>query len=430
MKIGVLANYLDTRKDFRDLLDLLSQDHHIVAFVQKSDVQKMGKLLPAVTVIPIQALTGISRIIQLLWQYTYLVFGKLPASGYNYYLTEHIKLSNSSNKKWARIIQSSLLSLSKITPQIISYDQFLDLVSELKKSFLIDTDIDMFLCFTEISNDFIFAKIIQENKPVWTYVYSWDHACKMKTFSKRTNYLVWNEGIKEDLIKLQHIKAEKIKIWGATQFAPIEKFISHEANRTEKLPYNFQYIYFGFATGYNALARQEVKYCHQIATHLKTILPDWKLVIRPYPFQKNKNIYASLTTLPNVIFEESTLSDDKFLKIKHAKAFLHFGTTMGYEAIYFDTPSYLLDIADQKKDPLLHGFVHQYQNDKYLNTSDSLVIKSYDELINIFENFARGQFRHCPNPKIRSDTPLHSLPVLAENLMSIIAINNTNLLAL
>ncbi|MEO6686669.1 MAG: hypothetical protein ABIN24_11920 [Dyadobacter sp.] len=430
MKIGILANYLDTRKDLHDLLDLLSQDHHIVAFVQKSDVQKMEKLLPAVTVIPIQALTGISRIIQLLWQYTYLVFGKLPASSYNYYLTEHIKLSNSSNKKWARIIQSSLLSLSKITPQIISYDQYLDLVSELKKSLLIDTDIDIFLCFTEISNDFIFAKIIQENKPVWTYVYSWDHACKMKTFSKRTNYLVWNEGIKEDLIKLQHIKAEKIKIWGATQFASIAKFISHESNCTEKLPYNFSYIYFGFATGYDVLARQEVTYCHQIATHLKTILPDWKLVLRPYPFQKNQNIYTSLTTLPNVIFDESTLSNDKFLKIKHAKAFLHFGTTMGYEAIYFDTPSYLLDIADQKKDALLHGFVHQYQNDKYLNTTDSLAIKSYNELIIIFENFAKRQPGHYSNPKLRSDTPLHSLPVLAGNLMSIIAINNTNLLAL
>ncbi len=36
------------------------------------------------------------------------------------------------------------------------------------------------------------------------------------------------------------------------------------------ISYHFPYIYIGCATGYDALARQEVKYCHQIADALLT----------------------------------------------------------------------------------------------------------------------------------------------------------------
>lgn len=429
MKIGVLAHHLDTRKDLCDLLDLLSRNHEVVVYLHESKAQKISELLPVLTIIPIPLLTGITRIFQLIFQYTYIVFGKLPASSYNYYLTERIKLLNSNYKKWSKFIQSYLLLLSKVSPKIISYDRYLDLILRFKKSFTIDADVDIFLCFTEISDDWIFAKIIQENKPVWTYVYSWDHPCKMKTFSKRANYLVWNNEIKADLIKLQHIKAEKIQIWGSTQFATIEQFFKSEKTDMENNPYDFSYIYLGCATGYDALASQEVKYCYQIADLLKSILPNWKLVIRPYPFQKNKDIYKSLTTLSNVVFDECESSNEKFVRIKNAKAFFHFGTTMGYEAIYFDTPSFLIDMADPKKDAFLYGFVHQYQNDKYLNATDSLVIKSGNELINIFQNLTREQPGVYLNPKIGLSTPLRSLPVLMEELFSLMNTHNTTLLA-
>lgn len=428
MKIGVLAHHLDTREDLLMLLGLLSDDHDVVAYIRKSDRQKISKLLPKVTVIPVPLLTGISRIFQLIWQGTYLILGTLPASQNNYYLTERIKLLNSSYKKWSKRLQSSLLLLSKVTPKIISYDQYLNGLIRIKTSFTIDQDIDTFLCFTEISNDWIFAKILLQEKPVWTYVYSWDHPCKMKTFSKRTNYLVWNEGIKHDLIDLQHIEANKIQIWGATQFASIEQFLKSGKTDLENCRCNVPYIYLGCATGYDDLARQEVKYCQQIANHLQTTLPDWKLVFRPYPFQKNREIYESLKTFSNVIFDESISPKDKYLFIKQAKAFFHFGTTMGYEATYFETPSFLLDIADKTKSALLRDFIHQYQNDKYLNTIDSLVIKNNAGLIDVFKNLSNKPPEFYSNSKLRLSTPLHSLPVMAEKLISII--HNTNIAAL
>jgi hypothetical protein len=342
MKIGILAPYLDTRSDICDLLNLLNQDHTIVLYIRDSDMKKFDGLFNDIPLVSIPSVAGFTTFFQLIWQYLYLLLGRIPVSRYNYYMTERIKLLNSGYKKWPRFVQASLLSLSKITPKIISYDLYLHGLSWLKAPLKIQPDIDVFLCFTEIYNDRIFSEILKQGKPVWTYVYSWDHPCKMKTFSKQTNYLVWNKGIKNDLITLQGIHAKQIHVWGATQFTFIENFLYYKSSETQSIPYNFSYIYLGCATGYDKLAEQEVKYCIQIAKQLEELLPDWKLVFRPYPFQNNQKVYQLLHDLPNVVFDVSKSVYDKLTIIQHAKAFFHFGTTMGYEAGYFETPSFLI----------------------------------------------------------------------------------------
>jgi hypothetical protein len=425
MKIGILASYPDTRRDICDLLNLLSQEHDLILYARDFETEKFKLLLTATIIIPVAPFTGFTRFFQILWQFVYLVLGQIPVSRYNYYMTEHIKLLNSGYKKRPKFIQSTLLSISKITPKIISYDQYLNVLSWFKTTIEIQPDIDVFLCFTEISNDGVFSKILRQNKPVWTYVYSWDHPCKMKTFSKRTNYLVWNEGLKNDLIHLQNINADQIQVWGVTQFTYIEQFLHCKPSESESLPYPFSYIYLGCATGYDQLAIQEVKYCVQIAKKLNEILPDWKLVLRPYPFQNNHKIYQPLLDSPNVVFDKSISINDKLSAIQHAKAFFHFGTTMGYEAGYFDTPSFLIDLVNQTTDKLLYGFIHQYQNDRYLNTGpDSLVIKDWAALVEIATNLSHQKTYLYSNTKTRAFTQLHTLPNLAEKLTKLISSNN------
>lgn len=428
MKIGVLAQYLDTRSDIREILDRLSQEHEIVVYIREPEIQKVSQFVNGnITIVPISAFSRYQKLLCLLWQYLYLMLGQIPASHYNYYMTEHIKLLNPTHQKWQKTIQSALLKISKILPGIIHYDYYLYGLTFIKARNRIHPDIEVFLCCTEIYHDWLFAQILAQDKPVWTYVYSWDHPCKMKTFSKRTNYLVWHEGIKTDLIQLQNINPNRVYVWGATQFAYIHDYF--QSKRESPSLYDFRYIYLGCATGYDKLTSQEVDYCEQIAKDLHDIIPEWKLVIRPYPFQNNRTIYGKLARLNNVVLDTSItkpsdLVTDKLLRIEHAEAFLHFGTTLGYEAAYFKTPSFLIDFVDPKKDPLLYGFVHQYQNDRYLNDGPEYnVIKSRKDLREVIHRLSQTTVAGYTNEKISQDMPLESFQTLTEKLITLFTEN-------
>jgi len=425
MKIGVFAQYIDTRQDIVEVIRRLALKHEIVVYARQTDIDKFNTVLSEkITVSQIPDFSGYIKIFMLVWQYLYLLLGQIPDSRYNYYMTEKIKLLNPGLKYNQRIISKILLTLSKITPDFISYDQYLDGLLLIKNSSKTPFDIHVFLCFTEIYHDWMLTQILSQNKPVWIYVYSWDHPCKMKTFSKRAKYLVWNEGIKNDLIDIQNINPEKIFVLGATQFAYIDAFWAAKSKPQYPALIDSPYVYLGCATGYDRLANQEIKYCVQIAALLLEILPKWKLVVRPYPFLKNTQVYHPLSCYSNVILDtvrNHNSRHEKFEKIRDAKAFFHFGTTMGYEAAYFETPSFLIDLADSVKDSLLNGFVHQYQNDKYLNQpAGSNVIKSKEELATVLINISGKKADLYHNKNLRKTMKLQSFDLLSDKLMTLI----------
>jgi len=423
MKIGVLAQYLDTRNDIFEILNILRVEHEIVIYVRQTDLGKIRITIPSsITIVPICTFSTLSKLYLLLWQYIYLVFGRIPASSYNYYMTENVKLQNPHMRKLQKIAQSTLVWLSKKSPHLISYDYYLSRLAFIKSPPRIHSDIDVFLCFTEIYHDWMFAQILEQKKPVWTYVYSWDHPCKMKTFSKKTKYLVWNAGIEKDLIELQNINPEQIYVWGASQFAEVHRFLNRKNHYPEVNSFAFPYIYLGCATGYDTLAEQEIDTCIQMALQLETVLPTWKLIVRPYPFLKNQALYQKLSGSRNVVIDQNTycekqeITNDKFFKILHSKAFFHFGTTMGYEAGYFKTPSFLIDLNDRKS--ALHNFVHQYQNDKYLNGDGNNVIKSYSELISVLSAISESHpDKVFSNHKLQQTMTLQSFEQLARQLI-------------
>jgi len=430
MKIGVLAPYLDTRADVRDLIRLLALENEVTIYLQASDADRTTPLLPPNqrTVILPRPVFGL-RMILLLWQYAYLAFGKIPRSRYNYYMVERIRLSNKAMGGLRRFVEDLLIRLSKYAPQFISYDSYLHGLSRLPSPVDLAEDIDVFFCNTQIYDDRLYAHILRQDKRVWTYVYSWDHPCKMKTFSQRTHYLVWNEGLKNDLIELQGIDAQRIKLWGATQFSAVQHYLTKVNKRAS--PYSFPYLYLGCATGYDELVVQEVNYIAQIARAMAEILPDYKLLVRPYPFQKQWDKYASLRELSNVVFDDSfrkeangmtikaDMAQDKLWKIQHAHAFLHFGTTMGYEACYFDVPSCLMAFVERNNAALLHGFIHQYQNDKYLYDDSFLNVATCTEkLLQLLEAIRTESVNLLDyNRSIRRQSPLRSLPEMNDTLL-------------
>jgi hypothetical protein len=373
MRVGIVAQYLNSRNDIRDFIRSLNARVPVTVFLRKSD-WALHKLLPGINATEIRSVVPQS-IWNNLWRYLFMSFGRIPASRTNYFFVEYGKLKRSNLTRRAKWERGISLFLSKYIPSFLSYDQYL---SNLK--YKADTDlkeVDCLILFTEVYDDLFLAHLINSGKPLFVYVYSWDHACKMKTFSNKVNgYLVWNEGIKEDLVKLHGIDPSKIQVFGSTQLAYIEEY-KRSPEYSEDRAFPFTYVYFGCAFGHADLAPYEVRYIEEVAKALQLNFPDVKLVIRPYPFLEFWQTYESLKQYNNVVFDDTyrkSANDlsiekgkifDKFHKIKDAAVFIHLGTTLGLEAAYFDVPVLHLDF-DLKRDNYLKQYMHQYHLDKYL----------------------------------------------------------------
>ncbi len=369
-KIGIIAQYLNSRNDIREIISLLAEDNEICLYLRKEDYTN------AIDGIEVREIHKEKRSFKNLFlQRFFVLFGILPKSKQNYYITEAFKTANTKTHWLFKTERKLLLFLGRFLPRWLSYDRYLNWLDYSLKTRI--DDIDLFVCFSEIYDDALLSQLLQAHKKVIVYVYSWDHPCKMMRFSKRvTQYLVWNEGLKEDLISLQAIDAAKIVVLGSTQLAYIAEF--KELPETAPKPYEFDYIYFGCATGTLELVAQEVAMIQDIAQMMLTRYPSLKLVVRPYPFLLAWKLYQPLKELSNIVFDDGYRTTesfalsrgaiyDKFTKIRAAKAFLHLGTTLGFEATYFNTPVFQIDFPVESTHHLnIKGFIHQYQNDKYL----------------------------------------------------------------
>lgn len=399
MKLGLVVHFFDFRNDVRQWIQELSKLHEIILFVRPQDRESIEQMAP----------DGLEfRLIEerknslwnQFWEFAFRFLGKLPESRQNYYLMEQFKISiGNEPAKIRRAIR--LLNMSMALPRILSYDRFLDQL-KFKRGTRIE-DIDQFLCFTELSDNYFVSRLIADGKPPLVYVYSWDHPCKHLRFSDRLTYLVWHAGIKEDVVSLQHISPEQVHVLGATQMGYVERFLSA---RSEYLaPYSFEYVYFGCAIGVPQLVAAELEIVRRIAEVMAVKVPDWKLVVRPYPVLRDWTHYEQLKQIHNIFVDDGFRSQkatnisvgeeailEKFIKIDHSKAFMHLGTTLGIEACYTNAPSILLDLEEYSEPDevlTLHHFIHQFQNDKYLNRREfPNVVTSIKKLEELFTHLS------------------------------------------
>jgi hypothetical protein len=427
MKIGFVVHFFDFRNDVRKVIDIISKQHQVVLFVRKEDFQQIKSFVNDRIEIRITD-EYLPTTRNLTLNNLFRFMGKLPESVQNFYMMEVFKISlnPASVQKKARF----WLDISMKLPKMISYDFYLNQL-QYKGATPID-DIDQFICFTDISDSYLLARLIKEQKKVTIYVYSWDHPCKQVKYSSQVNYLVWNEGIREDMIKLQHIPPKRIRITGASQFAYVDQFLSIPNDKLSK-PFPFPYIYFGCAIGAPEIAADEIKVIRLLSKTMQKHLPDIRLVVRPYPVMKDWSIYEALKELPNVLLDDKFRSKDmsvqedfimeKFIKIHFAEAFIHLGTTLGFEACFTDTPSIILDFDYFKEDRSLlsiRNFVHQYQNEKYLLLKQyPNVIHSEAELEQLLQELLQNKPRFLAyNKAIRNTTPLKKFEQFADQLVS------------
>ena len=423
MKIGFVVHFFDFRNDVRKLISEVNKNHQVVLFTKKEHLAIVANHLPAdVEARVIQE--GARSLRNRIWQWVYLFLKRLPKSKNNFYLMEYLKASNSSDYKNSKKGRRNLWWIMRL-PKVMSYDYLLSKLSYSGETPI--NDIDQLIFFTEISDDVFLSRALKEIKKVKVYVYSWDHACKQTRFSAFPEYMVWSKGVKVDLQELQSISSDKIQVTGSSQFAFIHDFLNTSEDQLVRT-YPFDYIYFGCAVGIRDLVVQETTIIKTISAIMATSLPSVKLVVRPYPVLKDWSLYEDLMREENIIFDDGFRSKDlsmteasvfeKLEKIHFAKAFIHVGTTMGLEASFSSTPSYIVDFGYDKNGLPLNivNFIHQYQNDKYLiEIAAENVLGSEKELERVLSDLDDPKYL-LNNGKISEEFRLRSFTELAETI--------------
>ena len=420
MKIGVIASFFETRTDIFRMVDHWSKEHEIVLFILPKDKKLLEGIYKehlAIRVIS-ERKTGWMNFLS---ERLFLLAKRIPKSKTNYYLMELFKASNLPDPQ-QRKKALGIVTMQKRIPRYVSYNWLLKTLRPSRQTCM--DDIDLFIGLTEPTDDYFYARLVQERKQLHMYVYSWDHACKQTRFFSAADYYVWNAGIREDMIELQHIRPERIKISGSSQFTFIYDYLQKAKPVVKDIPY----IYFGCAIGIAGLIEKEVELIGKLAAALSTIHPNWRMVVRPYPNLKNWDYYAPLSRLSNVFMDDgfrnedgsvkASKIEDKFSAIQNAMAFIHTGSTLGLEACYFDTPVLVADLyPDTEGDLSIYHFVHQYQNDKYFNHPyPDNMIRSVEQFKHILSNLQDPIYKK-PNREIPQQFPLMSIESFSETLL-------------
>lgn len=417
-----MLSFFDFRNDIRRVIVEMSKLCEVVVFIRKEQVETVKKHLPENIEYRLIAERN-NDILNSFLEKIFFLFRKIPKTKMNYYLMEEFKIGNIEDAKKQNKAYA-LLKLHRILPHIFSYDQYLKIIRSSEKTEI--SDIDTFLCLTEIYDDHLFSRLIKERKKVFVYVYSWDHACKHTRFSKKVNYLVWNEGIKADLANIQQIDSTLIQVVGATQLGYLEEFKNSPLQVNNRTPY----YYFGCGIGISSLVEKEIAVIQKLSDILSHTKKGSKLIVRPYPNNKNWTKYKRLLQNENIVLDDSYKQNDlsiseadiqyKFHTISAAKGFFHLGTTLGLEACFLNCPSFIINtVPDDGNRVNIFNFVNQYQNKKYLiNASELNTIISESQLEDIFENIQDPNYMKL-NYKIRSGFPIKSFEQISKDIFNI-----------
>lgn len=426
LKLGVVIQHYDARNDVREMVDLLAKQHEVVLFAEERKVRDVTAPCE------MRAFQQRTRLTDRFWLQVWNLFGALPASRNNFLVTELFKLAPLPPIR--RTIAAARLRLRLTLPSFMSFDFLLDRLAGSDTTPV--EDIDRFLVITELSSPRFLSTVLQAGKPVDAYVYSWDHACKHATFSKRIDrWLVWHEGIAEDLVELQGLPRERIEVVGATQLSYIHEYLSRPELRERR--YTGRYVYYGCGVGALEMARQEARLIRFLAETLQEVTPDVTLLVRPYPMLADTDFFRALRERPNVRFDEdyrrgrkdrSLTRDAIFERLnlqEHALAFVHCGTTMGLEGAYFETPVLFLALEDLDYAVPASSFMHlskfirQYHNERYMldPTFPNVVTRCADLEATLAAVLREPSVYPSYNASLTRRLPLKALPEIVTALL-------------
>lgn len=430
--IGIVIEHYSFRSDLRELLRLIQSHDSITIFCDES-IQKQ---------------------IQSDFRYNTKI---------SYILTKEMKLLSNifrfigyKNKLWKEAFQWSLRKISgkknivqslryffllteHFIPGFVSYDTFIKLFPKQKYDI---PNLDAILFFTDIRSDTVVAYARQNNIPIFVYLYSWDHPVKIRRLPRMgTKYLVWNTGLKTDLVSINKIPEDDIEIVGSTQLSIISEY---KNSCTDLSAINdAQFLYFIATKGRPEFVAQELDLFERIAAMALEKYPNLKLVYRPYPnvSKSSLNQIECLHNYPNVEIDNYFDHDhlltfekkfEKYKKMCDALVVIHTGGTIAVEAgllkvnsIYYNF-SNELDHNQQNVVSYLRlsNVNKQHHLRKFVNRNYSNVCGSWEELCSLIDYGLVNNISSEYNDWISSQFEYEPLELLVSKIYHVIKINS------
>jgi len=426
MKLGVIASHLVMRNDIRNMIHHMNDHFELVVFV-RADEKKYLEGDFEFRQLDYSLRNIWNKICAKVFRY----FGQIPNSKESFLSSERV-LALKNNKGWRGNLD---IWTRLVLPNLMSYDDYLML---LRGDYYNIDDIDTFFSFTPHNEDVLLSQILNAQKQIYTYLYSWDHPAKFsKILKNKAYYFTWNEGLKGDLIKLHGVTAENIKAIGISQFADITKIKKLVASRKGEV-IGKKFFYYVASWGYNKLALQEVALIKYLALTIENLDPSLQLVFRPYPMLENWDCYKELKEFSNVVFDEFqqagkgesifTESDieHKFSMISDSVGIIHCGTTIGLEACFFDKPLIYMNLQNLDYGVKDNDHVHikkgwqKHHLEKYFlnNNYDNVVLKKEKlrEVLKRCVDKDRSLLKY--NDSIQKEFPFRTINQIVDSICS------------
>jgi hypothetical protein len=435
IKLGLAVSHLRLRLDIRNMVEVLAEKTELHVFASKTDLDFIDCECFKYDVADIE-LNASTRVLTRLYD----LFKEMPLHPEPYidYVERGLERRGLGLKKslgMAKVKMRDKVSFK------FKYDNFLNRIGN--QSDLIE-GLDVFIGVTDVVSDQLYSNVLKAEIPFYVYVTSWDHPPKFTRFLKHgVKYLVWGEGMREDLIDLHGINEDNIKVVGSSQFSNLHEYLATE--NYEKPEKTSKYIYYIATFGYPLILNQELSVIRKLSEILYSVDPLVKILFRPYPLLGDQGEYDELSALKNIVFDafdpqskKVFFNEDdilhKYDRIQNAEAVFHMGTTMGLEAAFFDVPVYCFS-GDQFDDvsgnvpqgSVLSKSFNQWHLQKYFMIPDyKNVIISFAELATAVDDIVAGNTDLKYNTKIRSWLNLKSSEEFIGDLL-LLTTTNTKL---
>lgn len=343
LTLGVHAGDLDLRNDARWLLRLISASCRVVLYANADC--RFDDLEDVVEIRLIRTNHGIRY---RLWRTLYRLFGPVP-SRMDYYSNAMRRLQKL--KGWARFRAGVIAKVRFAVPRIFSIEWYLKRISSFDTTPI--DGVDRFLFLTHIENLMFFARAVNSEIPTVLYLSSWDHVCKDTCYPKTgVDYLVWNQGCREDLQRYHGVEGERIDVVGSTQLVFVESYLKSQISAaSERIS---KQVYYVCGHGYPGYVEQELELVRRLHQAIQEVDREITLCLRPYPNQRSWQIYQQLAQDLGLRLDDNFQQQErsrsqtfdeiysKYDMVQQSIAVFHCGTTLGLEAAFLKAPVFLV----------------------------------------------------------------------------------------